>query len=139
MSWPRNRMRPAVGFSCPVRSLNSVLLPAPLGPMRQRSSRSASVKSTPRTASTPPKRIDSPTVSSTALLMGGSGSTGGAEAAGTQPAQRGHDPPRDQQHESQEDEAEDQVGIRHLLRTEPGGEVLHDQAAHDGTDQRAEA
>src|SRR5881296_1476855 len=66
-------MRPAVGLSCPVSSLKSVLLPAPLGPIRQRSSRSASVKSTPRTASTPPKRIDSPMVCSTAPLMPGCG------------------------------------------------------------------
>src|SRR6266481_6909940 len=60
MSSPWNRMRPEVGCSWPVGSLNSVLLPAPLGPMRQRSSRSARQRFTSRTASTPPNRIDSP-------------------------------------------------------------------------------
>src|SRR4029453_3836856 len=139
MSWPRNRIRPAVGLTCPVTSLNSVLLPAPLGPMRQRSSRSPSVKSTPRTASTPPKLTDSPTVWRTAALMGGGRGAGRAEAARAQPAERGDDPPRDQEHESPEGDAENQVGFGPVLAAGLGGEVLHDQATDDGTDQRAEA
>ena len=44
-SRPRQRMRPAVGLSWPVRHLKKVLLPAPLGPIRQRSSPSATAKS----------------------------------------------------------------------------------------------
>src|SRR6185295_15832454 len=55
---------------CPVRHLKKVLLPAPLGPMRQRSSRSASEKLTLLTAWTPPKRIDRSRVSSTVSLTG---------------------------------------------------------------------
>src|SRR5713226_4269286 len=33
MSWPSSRMRPALGFSTPVRRLMTVVLPAPFGPI----------------------------------------------------------------------------------------------------------
>src|SRR4051812_41300220 len=54
----------------PVRHLKKVLLPAPFGPIRQRSSRSASEKLTLLTACTPPKRIDRSRVSRTVSLNG---------------------------------------------------------------------
>src|SRR4051794_15614321 len=55
---------------CPVRHLKNVLLPAPFGPIRQRSSRSRSEKLTLLTACTPPKRIDRSRVSRTVSLNG---------------------------------------------------------------------
>ena len=55
MSWPRNSTRPWLGASWPVSILKNVLLPAPFGPIRQRSSPSSSAKLTSRTARTPPK------------------------------------------------------------------------------------
>src|SRR4051812_28275086 len=64
------KTRPWLGSRriCPVRHLKKVLLPAPFGPIRQRSSRSRSEKLTLLTACTPPKRIDRSRVSSTVSL-----------------------------------------------------------------------
>src|SRR5215218_10420477 len=66
------KTRPWLGSRriCPVRHLKKVLLPAPFGPIRQRSSRSRSEKLTLFTACTPPKRIDRSRVSSTVSLTG---------------------------------------------------------------------
>src|SRR5262245_44041846 len=49
--------------------LKKVLLPAPLGPIRQRSSRSRKVNATLLTASTPPKRTLRSWVSTTVSVM----------------------------------------------------------------------
>ena len=54
---PLNRIRPPLGCSWPLSSLKKVLLPAPFGPIRQRSSPCRRRKSTPSTARTPPKRF----------------------------------------------------------------------------------
>ena len=43
-SLPSNRIRPAVGRRSPVRQWKVVVLPAPLGPMMQRSSPSSMVR-----------------------------------------------------------------------------------------------
>src|SRR5690242_4503224 len=55
MSRPRNSTWPWLGSSCPVSILKNVLLPAPFGPIRQRSSPSSRTKLTLLTALTPPK------------------------------------------------------------------------------------
>src|SRR3954454_18580693 len=70
-SVPRISTRPfsCVRRYCPVRHLKNVLLPAPLGPIRQRSSRSCSEKFTAFTATTPPKRMVRTLDSTTALLL----------------------------------------------------------------------
>jgi len=44
IGWPRNAIAPEVGTNCPVRVLKNVLLPAPFGPIKQRSSISSKVK-----------------------------------------------------------------------------------------------
>src|SRR3989338_9138313 len=54
---------PSVGVRSPVRHLKKVDLPAPFGPIRQRSSRALSLKLTLLDATTPPKRIVRPCVS----------------------------------------------------------------------------
>ena len=41
IGWPANRISPAVGLTVPVITLNSVVLPAPLGPMTARTSPSS--------------------------------------------------------------------------------------------------
>src|SRR5207237_326693 len=46
---------PAVGESSPVRTLNSVVLPAPFGPMTARRSPARTASVTPSKARTPPK------------------------------------------------------------------------------------
>ena len=48
----------------PVRQLNTVVLPAPLGPISDTISPSFSVNATLLTASSPPKRIDRPSTCS---------------------------------------------------------------------------
>ena len=55
MSRPLNRMRPPDGGSTPVSRLKNVVLPAPLGPMTERSSPARTWKSTRLTAVRPPK------------------------------------------------------------------------------------
>jgi hypothetical protein len=43
---PANRIAPALGFTVPVMTLNSVVLPAPLGPMTARTSPSSTLMAT---------------------------------------------------------------------------------------------
>ncbi len=52
---PSKRMRPDVGASWPVMTLNSVVLPAPLGPMMARRSRGATSSVTRLSALSAPK------------------------------------------------------------------------------------
>src|SRR5260370_38609411 len=55
MSLRRNPTWPAEGRKAPVITLNSVVLPAPLGPMKPQISFSGTSKLTSRNAATPPK------------------------------------------------------------------------------------
>src|SRR5919199_3309080 len=63
-SWPKSRMRPDVGVSCPATRLNRVVLPAPLGPIRARRSPGCMLKDTSRTAFSPPNCIETWSVTS---------------------------------------------------------------------------
>ncbi len=159
MSWPRNRIWPELGLVCPVSSLKKVLLPAPLGPMTQRSSASARLKLTSRVACTPPKRTFSRRVSSRGtVLIGrppgrqrcagigiGPGVCGCGRRAAPAPdgvdhiAQAGHDAARHQQHEHHQDGAQHQVGIEGLLGADGSGQPLDGHAAHHRADQGAQA
>src|SRR3954466_15930056 len=60
-----NRTLPASAGSCPVRMLNSVVFPAPLGPISARISPAGSTKLTSSTACTPPNDFRTATTSST--------------------------------------------------------------------------
>src|SRR5687768_7385844 len=57
-SRPNNSMRPSVTGSAPAIRLNSVVLPAPLGPMSARRSPGRTASSTPSTARSPPKTFE---------------------------------------------------------------------------------
>src|SRR5918993_4402495 len=57
ISSPLKSTRPAVGWRNEAISLNSVLLPAPFGPMTERISPSSTSKLTSLTAISPPKRL----------------------------------------------------------------------------------
>src|SRR4029077_17571833 len=57
MSRPSKTTRPAVGWNSPVTLLNSVVLPAPLGPMRAKTSPRLICRLTLSTATSPPKRL----------------------------------------------------------------------------------
>jgi hypothetical protein len=54
MSWPLKRTTPCVGLSNPVRTLTSVVLPAPLGPTMETSSPSAIESETSSSATKSP-------------------------------------------------------------------------------------
>src|SRR5262245_36684621 len=69
MSAPLKTMRPEVSGNSPQMRLTIVLLPEPLGPMRPRISPRATVRSTPSTARTPPKCLQTPCSSSTGALL----------------------------------------------------------------------
>src|SRR3954447_2633998 len=60
MSWPRNSTVPDVCGMSPEMTLNSVVLPAPLGPRMARRSPYATSRSTSRTAWSPPNRRPTP-------------------------------------------------------------------------------
>src|SRR5882724_13181667 len=160
ISLPRNSTWPWVGSSWPVSILKKVLLPAPFGPLRQRSSPSSKLKSTLRTARTPPKCMLRSRVcnsgSAIALLrrrrFKALGRAPAAQAQQRQApvAERRHDPLRHQEHERDQDRSEDQgrVGkdlrppIRaaaRLIGAERGVEPLDADTADDRTDQRAAA
>src|SRR5262245_34112807 len=97
MSAPRKRIAPRSGRASPPMRLNSVVLPAPLGPMMP-SSTPASIESvTPATARTAPN--DFSTRSSVSSGIGGPGarrSEGGSidAAALRPPASRGAEQPQ---------------------------------------------
>src|SRR5437870_2991009 len=94
MARPRNSMAPASARSWPVRMLNSVDLPAPLGPISARISPRASAMLTPATAWTPPK--DFRTASTRR--------TGGSLT--TSPGQQADEAVREGQHQRAQGEAE---------------------------------
>src|SRR3989442_8229480 len=57
MAAPSKAMRPTVGRRKPVMQLNTVVFPAPLGPMMLRISPGRTANDTSDTATNPPKRI----------------------------------------------------------------------------------
>src|SRR5215472_11884961 len=150
MSWPRNNTLPWLGSSWPVSILKNVLFPAPFGPIRQRSSPSASVKLTLLTALTPPKYLDRSRVWSSgaaivllrpprleaALLA----LPARAQEQLSKIGQRRHQSLRYQQHERNKDYAENErcVGeyfrpqvraAARLVRTQGGAQPLDADAA----------
>src|SRR5215469_329359 len=158
MSCPRNRTWPRLGSSCPVSILKNVLFPAPFGPIRQRSSPSASVKLMLLTALTPPKYIDRSRVlsSGAAIVLLRSlrleaallALPARAQQHLSKTGQRRHQSLRYQQHERDQDNAEDErcVGeyfrpqvraTARLVRTQGGAQPLDADTADNRTNQRA--
>src|SRR5216683_1480193 len=142
MSLPRNSTWPWVGSSWPVSILKKVLLPAPFGPIRQRSSPSSKLKSTLRTARTPPKCMLRSRVcnsgSAIALLRRRRFEPlGRAPAAQTQQrqapiAKRRHDPLRHQEHERDQDHPEDQGRIAENRRADKIAPIGEQAAGETG-------
>src|SRR4051812_40449147 len=64
IGWPANWIVPASGGIKPVMTLNSVVLPAPFGPITLKISPGCTARSTPSTAATPPKCRFKPRTSS---------------------------------------------------------------------------
>ena len=67
VSVPANVTRPPVGRYMPVTQLNSVVLPAPFGPMTAVTEPGAIVNDTSSSAVSPPNRICSPEMSRSVL------------------------------------------------------------------------
>src|SRR3954447_7392012 len=67
MSTPLNRTRPLVGGCSPLMTLNSVVLPAPFGPMRPVIEPGSADSDASLTAVMPPKRTVTPVTSSKAM------------------------------------------------------------------------
>src|SRR6185312_5229261 len=158
MSLPRNSTWPWLGSSCPVSILKKVIFPATFGPTRQRSSPSASVKLTLRTALTPPKcmlrsRVCRRGVAiallrllrlEAALLLPLLAAEGSERDFG----QCWHQSLGDQQHECDQDATQDQRRVGEDLRpkiraaarlvgAERGAQPLDADATNDRADQRA--
>src|SRR5438093_849874 len=66
MSLPANETVPSVGGCSPQITLNSVVLPAPFGPIRPVTMPSSTSRSTPWSACTPPNRTSTSATSSSA-------------------------------------------------------------------------
>src|SRR5215471_11666437 len=128
-SCPRKRTRPASGRRWPVMRLNSVVLPAPFGPMIALMEPAGTVKLTPPTAMKPSKLFLTSRTSSMATAPG--------EAARQAEGGAGQAPgKREQQHD--QDAAEDQrpvLGVGHDLLVEPD----QDERADRGAGERAHA
>src|SRR3954471_17880104 len=118
MSWPSKTMRPASGRYTPLIRLNTVDLPAPLGPMRPRISPSSTLNVRWETASSPPKRLLSAVTSSTAFIAarGSFEHLAGARKALVQPSQQGA---RHEQHDRKQKRAgDDKLKVRERFRRE---------------------
>ena len=68
MRAPSKVMVPALGFWLPAITANSVVLPAPLAPISPTRSPVSTDRSTPRTATTPPKRFSRFSIASSATV-----------------------------------------------------------------------
>src|SRR5690348_95389 len=94
--------------------LSNVVLPAPLGPMTPRISPLATVALTPLTAATPPKRFVTPFSSRRAAVSisdrrFAKRSFEVREAQPTAAAEEIDDPPRSEDHDEYQEEAEDDL------------------------------
>src|SRR5579883_2444337 len=81
-SWPSKRTWPESGFSTPSRQLNSVVLPAPLGPTRPTDSAGSTSMETLSRARMPPKCLQIERASSRAISGAAAWGAGAGFAAG---------------------------------------------------------
>src|SRR5439155_2175277 len=132
---PRNRISPVVTGSTPETRLNTVLLPAPLGPMRPWIAPSVTTMERSATAARPPKRRDTPLSSSSNpdSHLARAGSAAALHRA-SQPTGNRHKPVGHEQHGQDEDQAVDQrlVGAQlpQRLRGERQQDGPQDRSPH---------
>src|SRR5690349_25059666 len=108
ISWPSKQIRPASGRRNPLTRLNSVVLPAPFGPMSAVIEPRLTSKPALSTACRPPKRFRTP--STTRIGLWGSGVEIELLLLAEQPLWT-------ERHERHDQEADDDVSERrHLLR-----------------------
>src|SRR5262252_5247249 len=80
ISWPKRKMRPALGDSCPPIRLNSVVLPAPLGPRMTRRSPGWTSRDRLCRACNPPKFLPSLSMTRAVTALSSGGTEGRASA-----------------------------------------------------------
>src|SRR5215475_6128920 len=133
---PANRIEPASGASAPAIMLNSVVLPAPLGPITAKISPWRTSNSRSWTARSPLKLFDSPATSSSATM---SRLIFGHQAQGSQ-QRRPHAFGPERHHHEKAKPIEDLGGAGHI-QAEPGerlAQAFGQPGEQDGTDQRPE-
>src|SRR6185312_8123949 len=126
MSWPCRVMRPVSGLWKPAMVANSVVLPAPLGPIRPTISPERTSSEAWSTALRPPNALESARTSSMAAA---------SEQAGEAVGQAGHD---QDQHRAVDDQAERLHVLEHGEDAGGGARQLIDRGEGDRADQRAE-
>src|SRR5439155_263032 len=137
-SRPLNWIVPAVGLSWPVRSLKSVLLPPPLGPITQRSSPRLRVKSTELTARSPPNSFTRPRAWSTTSFIRELRRWGPPSGGSPDRAFDGrHQAPGKEQDDHHEDRAERDGRVGDRRSAEVIREELNDERPDHGPVQRA--
>src|SRR5438128_11412427 len=146
MSSPLKTIRPASGWWIPESKLNSVDLPAPFGPIRQRSSPAATARFSSSTARIPPNALVRPPPEAEARALRAS-SRRLPSSAPPQSVQRHHDARGKEQHRRQQQRAHDEEGVLPSADSQGvrqpfqryGGEGDGNQAApaaHRGPDHR---
>src|SRR5215469_6705723 len=123
----------------PAMTLNSVDLPAPLGPISPTISPALTSRLTSETATRPPKRLVRPRIESSGAALPADSATGGRSherfarrAAPHHRFPRADDPLRFEEHDRDEQQAEcEQIGVREL-----DGELLADEGVDHRTDER---
>src|ERR1700674_193237 len=126
---PARSTSPIVGRSSPLITLNSVLLPAPLGPMSARRSARSIERETPSSATTPPKRLVTDSTWSSGMF---------AAASDHRPERREEagEPARREQHDRDQHSADDEHLPLVGLRGDPRLEQREDRCADDTAPQR---
>ena len=106
ISPPPNTMRPEVGVCRPAMTLKSVDLPAPLGPMTEKTSPTRTSKLTPESAARAPKLFDTPSTASTTPAV--IPSTPDTSSGGLPPGPGAHPPSEAQEPMGREEHDDDE-------------------------------
>src|SRR5262245_14034421 len=104
MSWPWKLTVPALGACSPAMTLNSVDLPAPLGPMTEKTSPCRTARLTSARAASAPKLLPSPDTSRIGITRTGSG---GRPPRSPQRRAEAEQPARHEEDDEDEDDADD--------------------------------
>src|SRR5215510_4512187 len=134
-------MRPAVGRRKPVTMANSVVLPAPFGPISAVMRPASAVNDAPSTASRPPKRFDTASTRRSGSAMG----TLRCDDPRPRPAQAGEQAGyaawRERHHQDQHGAVDDEIEAGRIAGDELGhlAQRLDHQRAQQWTDRGADA
>src|SRR6185369_1230341 len=142
MSCPAKRMIPASGFTKPVMRLNTVVFPAPLGPMRKTTSPSSTWKLTSLVASSPPNRLLTFSNSRMRAIASALHRTDGAclpPELRSPHEERDHPAREEDDHHDQQRPVDHQVGVLEVRLEDLRGEGEDDAAEDRSPDRRRPA